>query len=139
MPACKKCAKPFGAQDLLEGVCVDCIFEMGSGLKTLSKTDLEALRREKAAVEAETAGLFLSAGLLRGVLDDMLDGVEGGDDREACVTRAANDIQRLGGIGMCREMIRMSEALGDFARGMEEEARRRMGALSKLGRAGDAT
>lgn len=129
---CKKCgAEP--PDGLLEGICADCIFKAAEKLGSLTKADIERVRREKATIEAETKGLFLSPGLLRGVLDDLLEAVEGGEDRELCLTKATNAVQKLGGIGMCREMIRMTEALGDFALKLEEEARRRLKTLSKLG------
>jgi len=130
---CKKCgAEP--PDGLIEGICADCIFKAADKLRTLSKADIEYIKREKATIEAETSGLFLAPGLLKGVLEDLLDSVEDGEDRDVSVMKAQNEIQRLGGIGMCREMIKMSEALVKFSLSVEEDARRRLGVLSKLGR-----
>lgn len=128
---CKRCKKPFTTKDLLEGLCVDCIFEVSKGLRTLSREDV---RKAKAAVEAETAGLVPSA-FLGQVLSDLLSDVENGEDPELARVKAENAVQRLAGIGMCREMIRLAESLSELAREIEEEARCKLRTLSNLGSA----
>lgn len=123
---CKKCRKD-PDEGLLEGLCSDCIFEMGSNLKQLSKEDL---KRARAAVEAETTGLF-SPEILGGILENLLESVENGEDREMALVHAANEIQRLGGLGMCREMLRISEAIERMAYDIQEETRRKIRILSQ--------
>lgn len=91
----------------------------------------------KATIEQETSGLFPSE-TLRAVIEQGYDRLASGEDFDLVIEDTANEIQRLGGLGMCREMLRVTEALGDMAREQEEEVRKKVRALSKLTRPGEA-
>lgn len=71
---CKKCGKPVPQNETIEGYCGECILTMGAGLKKMSKEDLKRL---KAAVNEETAGL-MSMEALRGLLEEMYDAMSTG-------------------------------------------------------------
>lgn len=102
----------------------------GGRLKQLSAADKLAL---KSAVETETAGLF-SPDVLKDVLEQGYDRLNKGEAFDQVLEETAMEIQRLGGIGMCREMLRVTDALGELARGQEEEIRRKVRALTRPGR-----
>lgn len=108
---------------------MDCVSEMGSSLKPLSKEDLAKLRE---AVEAEVAGL-VSMEVLKGVLEEMYDRLGGGEAFDDVVEGTAIQIQRLYGIGHGREMLKFTEALGNLALEQEEEIRKRIRKLANLG------
>lgn len=129
---CKKCKKPFPAAELLEGFCADCIFALAADQsKAGTKLSREAIQRAKQEVDGETAGLF-SPGMLDTILEELLTSIEAGEDRDLAKTKAINDIQSVGGIGACREMIKMADGLTQFGHQVEEEARRKLGVLMKL-------
>lgn len=92
---CKSCHNPKEPGDLLGGMCVECIYSAASKMSSVTREDIERVKRE---VEAETAGLFPPEMLL-GLLDDLIDAVGGGEDRDLALLRASSDIQRLGGLG----------------------------------------
>ncbi len=99
----------------------------------------------KREVELETAGLFPPE-TLRAVIRGFADAVEAGNvDRDLLEEKMANEIQRLGGLGMCREMNKHSDALREVASKvkegidelvvkLEEEIRRKVRILSDLPR-----
>jgi hypothetical protein len=110
--ACNRCHGPFPLDQLLEGFCEKCIYLMA---------------------EAQTkAGGILSREAIREAKDELVDHVEAGEDVLLAKQQAKNEIQSLGGIGACREMIKMAEGLGQFAHQVEEDARRKLGVLMKL-------
>lgn len=92
---CRSCRKPKEAGDLLEGMCVECIYSAASKMRSVTREDVERAKRE---VEAETAGLFPPETLL-GLLGDLVDAVEAGEDRDVALLRSSSDVQRLGGLG----------------------------------------
>lgn len=128
MGTCKKCSKNFPRGEMIEGVCVDCIFELGKKIPTISKEDVERARR---AVEAETAGL-INPLLLEGILEDFADQLEEGTDRHIALIHASSEIQRLGGLGMCRELMKISDALEKNAHDMQDEVRHKIRVLSNM-------
>lgn len=141
---CRECALE---AELIEGVCVECIFRMADQGSKISKEDLRRVRDE---VEKETSGL-IPPNILRSILKGAVDRIETnhrtgrlGQD-EDILDHAVNEIQRLGGLGMCREMMRMAESFRSMAhevgRGLEEtaqtvedEVRRKVRILSSLPR-----
>jgi hypothetical protein len=127
---CKKCGKAVEQSETIEGFCGTCILSMGAGLKKLSKQDLRNL---KEAVLEETAGL-MSMETLKSVLEEMYDAMSTGaiafDD---AIEQTALRIQRLAGLGMGREMLKFTEALGALAVSQEEEIRQKMRRLTDLG------
>lgn len=135
---CKEC-KSEG--ELLEGICIDCIFKLADPKAQVSKEDLRRVREE---VEKETAGL-LPPNILRSLLSDLIDpGVDDGP-RERLLEHASNEIQRLAGLGMCREMMRLADGfrtmadqvslgLQETAQSIEEDVRRKVRILSALPR-----
>lgn len=127
---CKKCAKLVAPNETIEGYCGDCILTMGAGLKKMTKEDL---RRLKAAVNEETAGL-ISMEALKSLLEEMYDSLStGGLVFDEVIEQTAIRIQRLAGLGMGREMLKFTEALASLAVTQEEEIRQRMRRLSDLG------
>lgn len=127
---CKKCKKPVDVSETIEGFCGQCILVMGSGMRTLSKDDLKRL---KSAVNEETAGL-MSMEVMKQVLEEMYDRLSAGKEEvDDIITHTAIQIQRLAGLGMCREMLKFSQALGKLALDQEEEVRIKMKKLSELG------
>lgn len=129
---CKRCKKPFPDQELLEGFCEGCIYLMAEQqTKAAGSLSREQISKAKETVEGETAGLF-SPGMLDIILDELIDHIESGEDVALAKTKAKNDIQALGGIGACREILKMAESLGQVSHQMEEEARRKLGVLMKL-------
>jgi len=132
---CKKCGKPFPVGELLEGFCADCIFALSQDqTRAAGSLSREAIAKAKEAIDGETAGLF-TPGMLDVILDELIEHVESGEDVALAKVKAVNDIQSLGGIGACREMLKMAEGLGQFAHQAEEEARRKLGVLMKLRKA----
>jgi hypothetical protein len=129
---CKKCGKPVDQSETIEGFCGDCILAMGSGLKKLSREDL---RKLKAAVNEETAGL-MSMEALKGLLEEMYDSLNTpGVTFDVVIEHTAVRIQRLAGLGMGREMLKFTEALGALAASQEEEIRQKMRRLTDIGNA----
>lgn len=127
---CKKCDLPYPDSELLEGFCQECIFTMaGTGRQVTH----EQIHKVKELVEAETAGLF-PGGLLMDVLDDLADRLTDGEDREDCIIRASNEIQRMGGLGICREMRKMAETMEQLSQQMYEEIQKKVRVLSNLKR-----
>jgi len=113
-------AKAFG------GACHACVTK-GERIGHLTDEQKKNLRR---AVEAETSGLF-SPDLLHDVLEGMYDKImEGSEPFDSVIRDTANEIQRLGGLGMCREMLRIASALGELERDISEEIRRKARVLS---------
>lgn len=130
--SCKRCRKPFPAAELLEGFCADCIFLMAEDQKKAAGSlSREAISKAKEAIDGETAGLFFP-GMLDVILDELVDNVESGEDVTLAKQKAKNDIQALGGIGACRELLKMAESLGQLSGQMEEESRRKLSVLTKL-------
>jgi len=136
--------------DLIEGICVECIFRMADPGGQVSKEDL---RRVKDEVEKETSGL-MPPNILRSILERALSRIEIDRSRQVrelvnqVVSQACSEIQRLGGLGMCREMMRMAEGfrsmaaevgrgLEETAQSIEDEVRRKVRILSALPRGKD--
>lgn len=129
---CKRCKKPFPIEQLLEGFCESCIYLMADQqTRAAGSLSKEAISKAKEAIDGETAGLFMP-GMLDVIFDELIDHVESGEDVLLAKQKAMNDIQSLGGVGACREMIKMAESLGQFAHQVEEEARRKLSVLMKL-------
>lgn len=127
---CKKCEKEIPPNETIEGYCGDCILKMGSGLKKLSKEDL---RKLKQAVNDETAGL-MSMDMLKQILEEAYEHhMKGELGFDEVIEQTAIKIQRYAGLGMCREMLKVTQALGQLAIEQEEEIRTRMRKLTALG------
>lgn len=126
---CKECGEPVEYKNAIEGLCVPCVTK-GGHVTRLTPEDLKRLRR---AVEAETAGL-LSQELLLEILERMYDRLAKGEPFDATIKETAIELQRLAGLGMCGEMLKITTALGNMATEQEEEIRRKMRVLSGLGR-----
>lgn len=129
---CKKCSKEVPQEETIEGYCGDCVLQMGQGLKKMSKEDL---RRLRDAVNEETAGL-MSMETLKQLLEEMYDRLGAGDQFDLVIEHTAIQIQRYAGLGMCREMLKFSQALGQLALEQEEEIRGKIRKLTELGERG---
>lgn len=126
---CSKCRGAISAEDSIGGYCTGCIQTMGSGLKKLSKDDLRRLREE---VEIETSGL-MSMEALRQMLEDMYDRLSSGEGFDEVIEETAIQIQRYAGLGMAKEMLKVTQALGSLALEQEEEIRKKMRKLISIG------
>lgn len=136
---CSKCKQD---ADLLEGICIDCIFKLADPKAQVSKEDLRRIREE---VEKETAGL-LPPHILRSLLSELIHpDLDNDPHRERLLEHASNEIQRLAGLGMCREMMRLADGfrtmadqvslgLQETAQSIEEDVRRKVRILSALTR-----
>lgn len=93
MGKCSRCKED--KAELIQGVCVDCIFALGSKIKSITRSDVERVKRE---VELETAGLFPPQTLLS-LLEQYADALDSTEDRDLLTQHTANEIQRLGGLG----------------------------------------
>lgn len=131
--ACKFCDGPLEGRHEVDGVCMECVVRTGSALRRSKPLTKEQLKILRDAIEHETGGLFPPA-TLRTIIEAGLDRVAGGDPRETVVEELACEIQRMGGLGMCREMLKVADALADVARDQEDEIRDKVRRLSKLGR-----
>jgi hypothetical protein len=129
---CSKCRGAISADDSISGYCTECIQTMGSGLRKLSKEDLRRLRAE---VEIETAGL-MSMEALKQMLEDMYDRMTSGEGFDEAIEETAIQIQRYAGLGMAKEMLKVTQALGNMALEQEEEIRKKMRKLVTLGEKG---
>lgn len=130
---CTSCGEPIQFDKSIEGVCIPCILKQGEALRPAGPMSDRQRRELKATIEQETAGLFPSEAL-RGVIERGYDRLASGEDFDLVIEDTANEVQRLGGLGMCREMLRVTEALGDMAREQEEEVRKKIRSLSRLSR-----
>ena len=137
---CSSCGKD---EELLQGVCPDCIFKMAEQHSKISKADIERVKHE---VELETAGLFPPE-TLRELLENAMDELVAGAPRDEVVGHLSNEIQRLGGLGVCRDLNRLAEGwktmasqvsqgLTDTIQAIEEEVKRKVRVLSALPRKG---
>lgn len=140
---CRECGKE-PPEGLIPGagICGPCVFKLGSKTRKITRDDLERAKRE---VELETAGLFPPEMLLA-IVRSFADAVEAKEvSREDLERRMCNELQRLGGLGMCREMNKQAGAFREMASkvnegidtlvvGLEEEVKRKIRILSDLGR-----
>lgn len=123
---CKKCGEP--TKDATE-LCGPCTFKLGAGMnRKFTKDELRLLR---IMVNEETAGL-MSMEILKAHLEEMSDRLKQGEDFEVVVDETALRIQILAGTGMCREMLKVTEALQKLGLEHEEEIRAKMRRLTSL-------
>ncbi len=130
---CKFCGKPADGRDQIDGVCIRCVASAGAALRESKPLTKQQLLELRAAIEQETAGLFPKS-TLRALLEGCFKRVTDGEDAAAVAEDTASEIMRLGGLGMCREMLKVTDALGQLARDQEEEVRTKVRALSRMGR-----
>lgn len=124
---CKKCGDP--TQDATE-LCGPCTFKLGEGMnRKFTKDELRLLR---IMVNEETAGL-MSMEILKAHLREMHERVNRGEDYDGVVDETALRIQILAGTGMCREMLKVTQALQNMALEQEEEIRSKIRKLTDLG------
>jgi hypothetical protein len=124
------CREETTAERSIGGVCLDCISRTA---KVTTGLTPEQRRLARASIQAETSGLF-PLETLKSVLEDGYDRLAGGEPFDTVIEDLACEVQRLGGLGMCREMLKVTEALGDLAHEQEEEIRRKIRSLANVGR-----
>ncbi len=114
-------------------LCSSCFVERAQKRRSLTGEDR---RRLKAAVKEEMASL-LPRETLRQIVEDgyerLLKG-EGDFDEE--VGRLTNEIERMVGLAMCKEMLNVIHTVGEVFGEQEEEIRRKMRRLADLNRRG---
>lgn len=133
---CRQCSAEVDRQESFEienggFLCASCFVDRAQKRKALSGEDR---RRLKAAVKEEMASL-LPRDVLRGLIEEgyerLLKG-EGEFDDE--VGRLTNEIERLAGLAMCKEMLQVIRTIGDAFGEQEEEIRGKMRRLAELAR-----
>jgi hypothetical protein len=142
---CRECGEE-PPEGLIPGarICGTCVFALTRKPKSITRSDLERVKRE---VELETAGLFPPETLLALVRGFAAAVAAGEVDREDLDRQMCNELQRLGGLGMCREMNKFAGTLRDVAAKVtegvdelvvkvEEEIRRKVRILSDLPKKG---
>lgn len=123
---CKKCGEP--TKDATE-MCGPCTFKIGEGMSR--KFTKDELRLLKIMVNEETAGL-MSMEILKAHLEEMHERLVKGDNFEGVIEETALRIQILAGTGMCREVLKITEALQKLGLEQEEEIREKMRRLTSL-------
>lgn len=128
---CASCKGDLDAKDKWPGdLCRECFFSLQSQVRDYTEEEYKRLRN---AVQAETSGLLPQQTLLdiieRGF--DRLTQGQGTFDRE--VGAIANEVQRLAGLFMCRQMLEFLQGLEALCAEQEEEIRAKVRRLSSLG------
>lgn len=126
---CRECQTEISHDKAIAGLCDTCFFAKVGTIRSIPK---ERYREAKSAIEAEAAGLLPWAGL-RAILEAFYDAVAAGAQLDRAIEEHGLMIQRLAAFGACREMLKFSDALGEFARTCENEVREKMEKLAKSG------
>jgi hypothetical protein len=128
-PACSKCGNPIvdkrGFE--MEGVwyCSECFVEKAQSRKTISKKDLERVRK---AAKEEFGGLLPRQALRDLVQEAFENSLKREMDTEAVLSTLVNDIERMAGLSLCRELLvvikSMENELGNQHNEIEQKIRR---------------
>lgn len=125
---CTDCQKEVSPDDAIAGNCRDCFFAKVGTIKSVSK---ERWADAKRTIEAETAGLVPAAGL-RQIFEAFYEAVAAGAQLDRAIDDHALMVQRLAGLGACREMLKFSDTLGTLAGEWEGFIRDKISKLSKM-------
>lgn len=128
------CGKPITREDSFETPegprCAACFMKMAAARKAPTGEDLKRL---KALVKEELAGL-LPRDAIKGLIEEGYSRLVQGVDFDEEVGRLMNEIERMAGLALCRQML---EALGALSKTIEdeiEEVRAKMRRLAALTR-----
>lgn len=112
-------------------LCASCFVEKAQKKRSLTGEDR---RRLKAAVKEEMASV-IPRETLRQLIEEGYERLLRGDaDFDEEVGRLTNEIERLTGLAMCKEMLVVIRSIGDVFGEQEEEIRRKMRRLGDLTR-----
>jgi len=95
-------------------LCPKCFVERAQSKKSLTGEDR---RRLKEAVKQELAGL-LPRDRIRDILEECYTNILKGSDLDEEVGRATNEIERVAGLALCKELLSM---LGGISKALEDE------------------
>ena len=127
---CVECQTEIESAKAISGLCETCFWEKTSTIRSIPK---ERYREIKSAIEAETAGLLPWPGL-RAILEAFYAAVCQGSQLDRAIEEHGLMIQRLASLGACRELLRFSDALAEFAATWENDVRSRMKKIADLDR-----
>lgn len=127
---CRECDAQVEPAKAISGLCDTCFWSKAGTIQSIPK---ERYREVKSAIEAETAGLLPWPGL-RAILEAFYDAVAQGVQLDQAIEEHGLAIQRLAALGACRELLRFSDALAEFARTCENDVRSRMQKIADLDR-----
>lgn len=127
---CKECQEEVDPSKAIAGLCDQCFF---AKVGTIQNVPKERYRELKSAIESEAAGILPWPGL-KMILEAFYDQVARGGAFDQAIEENGLAIQRLAALGACREILRFSDALGEFAKTMEEDIRARMKKMADLDR-----
>jgi len=127
---CADCKKEVVPDDAIAGNCRDCFFAKVGTIKDVPKERWAEARR---TIEAETSGLVSASGL-RQIFEAFYEAVAGGAQLDQAIDEHALMVQRLVGLGACREMLEFSDTLGALAQEWEGHIRDKISKLSKMGK-----
>jgi hypothetical protein len=126
---CSDCQRKVDPSEAIAGNCRDCFFAKVGTIKDVPK---ERWAEAKRTIEAETAGLVPASGL-RQIFEAFYEAVAGGAQLDRAIDEHALMVQRLAGLGACREMLKFSDTLGTLATEWEGFIRDKISKLSKIG------
>lgn len=133
---CKSCAAEVERKEAFEvegggALCAGCFIARAQEQRALTGEDR---RRLKAAVKEEL-GTVLPREALRQLIEDGYERLlKGEGDFDDEVGRLTNEIERLAGLAMCKEMLDVIRTVGDTFSEHEEEIRGKMRRLANLSR-----
>lgn len=131
---CRGCGTPLDREKGFESgpgelLCVGCFVKRAEGRKPLSGEDRKRL---KEAVKEEMDGLLPRDALCEAVEEGYGRLVEGEGEFDEEVGRMVNEVERLAGLSMCREMLGIVRGLQDVLVEQEDEIRQKMRRLAEL-------
>lgn len=134
---CAGCKAPVTRDDSFEiagtVLCQKCLFSKAESQTTITGAQRDALKR---LAKEELAGL-----LPRDALKDMLEQslvaiLRGRAEMDEEVGRCVNMVERMAGLAICREKLKvlaaLREAFDDGLKGLEEETRQQSKRLAEL-------
>jgi hypothetical protein len=113
-------------------MCSPCFIAKAQKRKRISPQDIERVKKAYLDVKAETYGL-LPRGVLLEIIEtgyDRLVKGEGKFDEE--VEYLVNEIERLAGLSICKEMLKVLDAMDGVFGEQREEIRRKLKKLASL-------
>ena len=135
---CAQCSKEGSREETFEieggrSLCASCFVERAQKKRSLTGEDRKRL---KAAVKEEMASVLPREALHQLIEEGYERLLKGDGDFEEEVGRLTNEIERMAGLAMCKEMLEVIRSIGDVFGEQEEEIRRKMRRLADLTRRG---
>jgi pantoate kinase len=133
---CRSCSAEVDRKESFEiegggSLCASCFIARAQTQRALTGEDR---RRLKAAVKEEM-GSVLPRETLRQLIEEGYERLlKGEGDFDDEVGRLANEIERIAGLAMCKEMLDVIRTVGDTFSEHEEEIRSKMRRLANVSR-----